>query len=199
MNKNLKTIIVVGLIAIVATLSIAYATLSQTLNVTGTAQVTGNTWTIGMTKPTTPCVASGKATAGTVAISGTTATISGVVLSVPGDSVTCTVEVVNTGTVDAKLTAFSKKTPTITGTSTTASDDAKIITDNHTYSVTYTGSTNPTITETSSPTLNTTYLNKTTGKALVKVTFTFNSGAVSVPKNPVNIGNMGVTLTYQQK
>ena len=186
MSRNLKLITIGGLILIVVALSVAYAALGQTLNVTGTAQVTGNTWDVKLQAGS--CTKTGSATAGTVTVSGTTATVSGVKLALPGDSVTCTATVVNNGTVAAKLSSFSKKSVSIVGTSTTATADANLISSNSTYTVTYDGSASP-----------------TTGSALaagaskeVKITITFNSGATSVPTNAVNISNMGATLSFAQ-
>ncbi len=57
MSRNLKLITIEGLILIVVALSVAYATLGQTLNVTGTAQVTGNTWNVKFGTPS--CTSSG--------------------------------------------------------------------------------------------------------------------------------------------
>ena len=187
MNKNLKIIIISGLILIVGALSIAYATLGQTLNVTGTAQVTGNTWNVKFGTPS--CTSSGSgANKGTISVSGTTVTLKDVVLALPGDSVTCTVPVTNGGTLDAKLTTFTPKTPTYTGTGSTATNDKTTVTNNTTYTVTYDGS--------ASPSLPVTLTAGATKNVIVKIEY--KSTATAIPTGNVTIGNMGATLVYSQ-
>lgn len=186
MSRNLKLITIGGLILIVVALSVAYAALGQTLNITGTAQVTGNTWNVKLQAGS--CTKTGSATAGTVTVSGTTATVSGVKLALPGDSVTCTATVVNNGTVAAKLSSFSKKSVSIVGTSTTATADANLISSNSTYTVTYDGS--------ASPSLPVTLTAGATKNVIVKIEY--KSTATAIPTGNVTIGNMGATLVYSQ-
>ena len=186
MSRNLKLITIGGLILIVVALSVAYAALGQTLNITGTAQVTGNTWDVKLQAGS--CTKTGSATAGTVTVSGTTATVSGVKLALPGDSVTCTVPVTNGGTLDAKLKTFTPKTPTYTGTGSTATNDKTTVTNNTTYTVTYDGS--------ASPSLPVTLTAGATKNVIVKIEY--KSTATAIPTGNVTIGNMGATLVYSQ-
>lgn len=193
MSKNLKTIVIVGLVAIVAALSVAYAALSQTLNITGTAILKQNTWSIAFGNGS--CTKTGGATAGTVSGSGTsTATVSGVKLSLPGDTVTCTVPITNGGTINATLNSISYTAPTISGTTDT--DIKGWITTTVTYDGVALGAnaaTNLTnITNASKQTLNT----GITKNVVIK--YTYSNAATKVPGADVTIGSLSVSTNYVQ-
>ena len=49
MNKNTKMIIIAGLVFAVAALSVAYATLSQTIQINSSAKINPGTWDINTT------------------------------------------------------------------------------------------------------------------------------------------------------
>lgn len=184
MTKNMKTMIIVGLIVAVAALSVGYAALSQTLNISANATLQKGTWNVVFGSGS--CVATGSATAGTVSGSGTnSATVSGVVLALPGDTVTCTVPITNAaGNIDAKLSSFTTSGPTISGTSDT--DIKGWIT----TSVTYDGSTDPV-------TAGKTAMAAGTTKNVV-ITYTYSSAATKVPDANVSINGLTVTANYVQ-
>lgn len=186
-NRSLKVIVVIALCVAVGTLTVAYATLSKTLNITGTAQVSGNTWDIHLANAS--CSKTGSATAGTPSITGaTTISLTGMMLSVPGDTVTCTFDVVNSGSVNAKLSTVTNLTPTIEGTGATATSDVSIVSSNYTYTLTYNDGTAIATNDT---------LNANTTKKM-KMHATYKSNASGVPTNDVTISNLGATLTYIQ-
>ena len=193
MTKNMKTIVIVGLIAIVAALSVAYAALSKTLNITGTATLKQNTWSIAFGSGS--CAATGSATAGTVSGSGTTtASVSGVKLALPGDTVTCTVPITNNGTINATLSSISYTAPTISGTSDT--DIKSWITASVTYDGVTLGDNATTnlnnITSASKQSLNT----GITKNVVIK--YTYSSSATKVPGADVTIGSLAVSTNYVQ-
>lgn len=193
MSKNLKTISIVGLIAIVAALSVAYAALSQTLNITGTATLKQNTWNIAFGSGN--CLATGSATAGTVDGSGsTTASVTGVKLALPGDTVTCTIPITNNGTINATLSSISYTAPTITGTS----DDS--IKQGIETSVTYDGvalGNNATTNLNSIKSASKQGLNTGASRNVV-IKYTYSSSATKVPGADVTIGSLAVSTNFVQ-
>ena len=109
MEKNYKKIIFAALVLAVIAVSVGFAALTTTLNISGTTTAKSNSWNIemknignkaGVTPITQPI------------ISGTTLTYA-VNLANPGDYYEFTVDVHNAGSLPAKLSAA----PTITGTS----------------------------------------------------------------------------------
>lgn len=186
-GRTIRIGLVIGLCIVVCLLTVAYAALSQTLNITGTAQVVGNTWNIYLANPS--CSKTGSATAGTPSITGgTTISLSGMMLSVPGDTVTCTFDVVNGGSVNAKLSTITNLTPNVEGIGTTAASDVSVVKANYTYSLTYDTGTSIAVNDT---------LNAGATKKL-KMYITYKTNATGIPKNDVTISNLGATLVYTQ-
>ena len=117
LNFNIKDrkVLTLGLCLVVVcvfTLTIAYAALSVTLNITGNAEVVASTWDIHLDNV--------KITSGSVSgadptiTNGTTATFS-TTLTTPGDFYEFTIDVVNDGSIDAMIDGITK-TPTLTET-----------------------------------------------------------------------------------
>lgn len=130
MESRNKNVLIAGLISAVLIMAIGYAAFAQRLNINGTANIT-STWDVhiediaaedpvGTAKNISASVDSGNLTARFSAE-----------LSAPGDAITYTVTVRNSGTIAAKLTGieFSDATP--------AADDVII----YTYSGLVTNST----------------------------------------------------------
>ena len=171
-------------IAIVA-VTLGYAGLSQVLNITtsGTVQSQATSWNVKFTNAGTGST-TGTAVKGTIALTGTTVTVTGVVLKAPGDSVTWTWDVQNAGQVGAKVSSFSMLTPTVSG----ATNDVSLVKSNYTYSITYDTGTAPTTNDT---------LAASTTKHM-KLVITYKTEATSLPSATVTISNLGATLTYVQ-
>ena len=87
--KNLENIILSVLAICLIGITIAYATLSQNLDISGVATVKKGEWNIHFTKLLTP-KSEGDATAGKAVLNGdsTVITISNGILSAPGDKIT---------------------------------------------------------------------------------------------------------------
>lgn len=102
MEQRRKNILIGGLLAIVLVMSIGYAAFATQLNINGTASITSS-WDVHI-KSITPGIPVGTAsnTAATVGRDGLSATFKTELMS-PGDSLTYTVVVENSGTLDAKL------------------------------------------------------------------------------------------------
>ena len=188
-RRNQKQYFAVGsilLLAIIA-LTIGYASMSQTLKITSSGSVNPGTWKVGFT--TIEQTASGSATCPSA--SGTnsaTVTISGIVLTKPGDSCTYVATVKNSGTISAKLSsAGTATTPTITGTGTNATTDATTVKNNTTFTITPSSTIDTT---------NDTLTTNATGTVTMKVTY--NSGATTLPSASVTISNWSYTLPFVQ-
>ncbi|MEG0026390.1 MAG: hypothetical protein RR847_00430 [Bacilli bacterium] len=114
-DKSLKILVIATLVVTVAGLSIAYATLSQTLNISGTVTAKGATWALAFSSPSS-CTTTGTATVTTQpAVVGTSVNFDASIIK-PGDSVTCTFMAKNTGTIDAKLASVSNNLVSYEGT-----------------------------------------------------------------------------------
>ena len=108
-RKILYMLLAIALISI-STLTIVYAALSVTLNITGTADISAASWDVHLdnVKLNSKSVT---ATAPTIT-NGTTATFS-TSLTTPGDFYEFTIDVVNNGSIDAMIDGVTK-TPTLT-------------------------------------------------------------------------------------
>ena len=128
MKRSNKTILVITLSILVVGLSIAYATLSQSLQINSSAQVAPGTWDIRttLTSSSSPCTLHrGDGTQQILTdihptISGTgtiTITIPQLSFSKPGEIIACVIPIHNYGTIDAKLTDIDYTATTISNLS----------------------------------------------------------------------------------
>ena len=110
-ERRTKALAVVVLLIVVAGLTVAFAALSTTLNINGTAYLDAAKWGIKFKNLSEPV------SIGTATVTGTakieeakSASITGmnVSLSTPGDKVTYTVDLVNEGTINAKIDNIEK-------------------------------------------------------------------------------------------
>ena len=113
-NTRTKNILLVVLLVAVLTLSISYAALSQTLQITSTATVAGknSTWKVLFTAAS--CTPHGYASVEHDFSPTTTTSLSGLELTLraPGDYVECNITVSNQGAIDAKLVSFNLQSGT---------------------------------------------------------------------------------------
>ena len=110
-ERRTKALVVVVLLIVVAGLTIAFAALSTTLNINGTAYLDAAKWGIKFENLSSPTKIGSATTTGTAKIEETKAAeITGinVSLSTPGDKVTYTVDLVNKGTINAKIDNIEK-------------------------------------------------------------------------------------------
>ena len=110
-ERRTKALVVVVLLIVVAGLTIAFAALSTTLNINGTAYLDAAKWGIRFENLSSPTKIGSATTTGTAKIEETkSAEITGinVNLSIPGDKVTYTVDLVNKGTINAKIDNIEK-------------------------------------------------------------------------------------------
>ena len=110
-ERRTKTLVVVVLLIVVAGLTVAFAALSTTLNINGTAYLDAAKWGIKFKNLSSPIKIGSATTTGTAKIEeAKSAEITGinVGLSTPGDKVTYTVDLVNEGTINAKIDNIEK-------------------------------------------------------------------------------------------
>jgi len=175
-------------IALVAIVGIAYAALTQQLNINGTGTLKGSDWNIHFANVAAAGVPSGSSTAtggtavatltNTAGIESTLITISGGTLALPGDSIVYTFDIVNDGTIDATLDTLVHDALTFTGTGTNAAAVEAIATQYVTW--TLTDSSGAAIAPGST-------LAAGTSLAGCKLTLTFDPNATSTPTNDVTI------------
>lgn len=190
-NKGFKVLAIVALCVAVAGLSVAYAALSETLNITGTAKVgsVASNWNVHFNDGT--CTKTGGATAGTLTANGTQATLSQSTFTAPGDSVTCTFDVQNSGTINAKVSSVTiplASSFTYTGSGDSKTADEALVKENMEYTLTY---------DDGSAIAENDALNAGDSKTL-KLTLTYKSGATSLPVADVDITDITSTLVYAQ-
>lgn len=134
-TKNLKTILLAVIVGVVG-VTIAYAALSSTLNVS-VSQVTQNslTWNVGFTGSSATATVGGTSatgrSCGTATITPTTVTIGNTTLSKPDDSCTYQLTISNSGGINAKLTSINPTNPA--STNCTTSSGPTMICGNITY------------------------------------------------------------------
>ena len=110
-ERRTKALVVVVLLIVVAGLTVAFAALSATLNINGTAYLDAAKWGIRFENLSSPTKIGSATTTGTAKIEETKAAeITGinVSLSTPGDKVVYTVDLVNKGTINAKIDNIEK-------------------------------------------------------------------------------------------
>lgn len=129
-RNSKKGLIITCLILLVLGLSLGYALLTQTLTTRGTATVAKTTWNITFANPV---VSSGSVSSALPTISDDGATVSYTVnMASPGQYYEFVVDVVNNGTIDAKLSAkptisnLSAEQAAYLNYSATYSDDSTI-------------------------------------------------------------------------
>ena len=110
-ERRTKALVAVVLLIVVAGLTVAFAALSTTLNINGTAYLDAAKWGIKFQNLSDPVKVGTATVTGTAKIEETkSAEITGinVGLSTPGDKVTYTVDLVNEGTINAKIDKIEK-------------------------------------------------------------------------------------------
>ena len=109
--RRTKALVIVVLLIVIAGLTVAFAALSTTLNINGTAYLDAAKWGIKFKNLSEPVSVGTASTTGTAKIEeAKSAEINGinVGLSTPGDKVTYKVDLVNEGTINAKIDNIEK-------------------------------------------------------------------------------------------
>lgn len=137
-RKNIYLSIVALVVAVIG-LSVAYAALSTTLNISfGNVNQSAMTWNVGFQTGTVTGTASGTSatgrSCGSATVTADTVTVADTTLSKPGDTCTYALTIKNTGSIAANLATITPKAPTSVtcGTAT----GGKMVCGNITYKLT---------------------------------------------------------------
>ena len=191
-NKDWKLAMIALLIVSSVAITIGYASFSQILTINGEATVEKSTWKIGFEnlssailvgtaeEVTHPSISSGGTDIGSYNVNFTT----------PGDSVSYTFDIVNSGTFDAKLSSITIPVPVCTGSGDNAAADAANVCNHLVYTLAYSDGT--VINENDT-------LNKQTSRSL-KLTLIYKDDitASELPNNDVSISNLSISMYYSQ-
>ena len=189
-ERKVKYLSIVALIVAVVGLGVAFAAMSTTLTINGTATMDTAKWDIHFenlsevklggfaTETVKPTLAATKI--GDYAVT----------LTRPGDSATYTFDVVNDGTIDAKLGTYTKSAPVFTATSTTAAEaDVATVQGNLIYKLTYT--------DTGVEVAQDDILGQGETKNLT-LHIEYDKDATTLPSAKVEITGMDITMVYDQ-
>ena len=189
-RKVLYVLVAIALILSVAGISIGFAAMSQELNIEGQTEVVPASWKIKFDNLSSPTITGAATVEHTPTLTDTRIYDYDFQLTKPGDSISYTFDVKNTGTIDAELSTFTMAVPTYTGTDPTTGDaDATIVRNNLVYTLTYSDGSAIATGQT---------LNHGETKTL-KLTVSYPSTADTLPEHEVDITGMNVTFIYGQK
>ena len=200
--KVLKIVSLVSLVVAIMGISVAFAAMSRTLDISGRVKVLSGDWEVTFTN----VVFSANGTKATETVdtsdpsnpmpnlTGTTFTNYEIVLTQPGDKGTYTITVGNLGSIDAQLTGITWNTGTLNyvGTATDpvkkAADEA-LVAANLTYRLTWSDGSPITVGDD---------LNAGNSRKVL-VTAEYSPTATELPSAPVIITGKDLTLTFESK
>lgn len=190
-NENRVRNVVLGVLAVsLIGLTVAYAQLTQRLNINGTAKSKSNTWDIHFENLKSTVTGNAVLSQDNpLTIVSNSTTISGSVgnLSLPGDSIVYTFDIANKGTISAQLSADP-----IISTPECSSNDATgatVVCENVIYTLTYADGSK----------IKTGDILEKGEKKAVKLTLSLKNSMSAVPSAEVDITNIAAVLNYNQK
>lgn len=139
-RRLVNLLVLAGLIVVIAGITIGYAAIQTTLEISGTATMNTATWGVKFANLSAPQLTGDASVTTAPTLEDTTLGTFAVVITKPGDSITYTFNVTNTGSLDAIIGTFTKAlTPTCEGLSVTqAAADATTVCSGLTYTLKYT-------------------------------------------------------------
>ena len=205
-NKRMKLYILVALVFSILTISIAYAVLSTSLDISGSATVQESSWGFklgeGISVSGKDYETTGSAIYNAPSFDGVTATYN-FSLSKPGDSVTYFFRIYTLGSLPGEISSILTSNPTCTSSLNVKSDE-ELVCDNLLYEIPYSDGT-PIQT---GDVFNTTAQNTpaitclkgaSTGNVrAIKVKITFDDKVTSVPSSTVTVNNLKTTIDLKQ-
>lgn len=205
-NKRMKLYILVALVFSILTISIAYAVLSTSLDISGSATVQESSWGFklgeGISLSGKDYETTGSAIYNAPSFDGVTATYN-FSLSKPGDSVTYFFRIYTLGSLPGEISSILTSNPTCTSSLNVKSDE-ELVCNNLLYEITYSDGT-PIQT---GDVFNTTAQNTpaitclkgaSTGNVRsIKVKITFDDKVTSVPSSTVTVNNLKTTIDLKQ-
>ncbi len=188
-ERKIKTLSVIALVVAVLGLTVAFAALSTTLTINGTATLDAATWDIHFenAETTTMTKTGGATVEHEPTLEGTMIKDWNVVLTKPGDSVTYEFKVKNNGTIDAKIGTLTKNKLQCSSLSN-VDVDADIACKNLTYELKYKNGNEVKAED---------KLANGETKELV-LTLAYKQEAEDIPSDDVSISNLDITIIYVQ-
>ena len=190
-KENRVRKVVLGVLAVsLIGLTVAYAQLTQRLNINGTAKSKSNTWDIHFENLKSTVTGNAVLSQDNpLTIVSNSTTISGSVgnLSLPGDSIVYTFDIANKGTISAQLSADP-----IISTPECSSNDATgatVVCENVIYTLTYADGSK----------IKTGDILEKGEKKAAKLTISLKNSMSAVPSAEVDITNIAAVLNYNQK
>ena len=190
-NENRVRNVVLGVLAVsLIGLTVAYAQLTQRLNINGTAKSKSNTWDIHFENLKSTVTGNAVLSQDNpLTIVSNSTTISGSVgnLSLPGDSIVYTFDIANKGTISAQLSADP-----IISTPECSSNDATgatVVCENVIYTLTYADGSK----------IKTGDILEKGEKKAAKLTLSLKNSMSAVQSAEVDITNIAAVLNYNQK
>lgn len=194
-ERKIKILSVVALIVAVLGLTVAFAALSQTLQINGTAVVQKSTWQIDFANLDTTDAIIGHASFNSQpTIDGTTLRY-GATFTRPGDGIEFSFKIVNSGDIDAKLQSLpTVPQPMCSGTGDNAEQDAAGVCDYLDYSLTITDKDGNAVTDATVLTSG----EENAWNAVLTLEFVNDTAEQLQPANDVNISNLDIVLNFVQ-
>ena len=195
-SRNIKKIVVVGLFVAVLCLSVAYAAISASLKISGTADISASSWDVHFVKNEEVTIPKGKAVCDIGNIEKLSITDLSATLKVPGDSCTFTVPVENTGSLPASLTKVisSDLELSFKGSGDNKEEDENLLKQYVKYEVNYGGTEINDDTDFSSI-----YTLEQNEKETVTLRISFSIDAPDIPKEAVEITDLGTEFVFENK
>lgn len=190
-KENRVRNVVLGVLAVsLIGLTVAYAQLTQRLNINGTAKSKSNTWDIHFENLKSTVTGNAVLSQDNpLTIVSNSTTISGSVgnLSLPGDSIVYTFDIANKGTISAQLSAD----PIISMPECSSNDatGATVVCENVIYTLTYADGSK----------IKTGDILEKDEKKAAKLTLSLKNSMSAVPSAEVDITNIAAVLNYNQK
>lgn len=207
MNGKIRNVLIGILVLALLGLTVAYSALSQRLDIKSTAEVKASSWNIHFANLSSPTLV-GAATV-TTAPTLTNTLIDGLDVNFikPGDSVSYTFDIVNSGSIDAiideyKINTVSDGIVCTDSDSSTTSDDATLVCSNLSYTLVYADDT--TAEQTGSVITKGTAIAKSqqlkAGQSVsATLTITFSKDVTSLPTKDVKITGLDAYMIYAQE
>ena len=193
MNDKTKNVLLVALIVGLVSMTVVYATLTQVLNINTTAKIVGKdaSWNVHFNAPSDAIiggyasVAEGKE----LKLNGTTTLYNlEATLKAPGDSVSYTFDVENSGTIDAVIDSVTL--PDIANLTITGSEaDVSLVKSNLEFSLVYDGTT-------TTPAKNDEL--KAGASRKLRLTISYKSTATDIPSTTITVSGINSHIDYKQ-
>ena len=206
-NKRIKIYALIALTLSVLTMSIAYAVLSTSLDISGSATIQESSWGFelgeGISITGSDYETTGSAVYNKPVFDGVTATYN-FSLTKPGDSVTYFFRIYNIGSLPGEIASITTSEPICTSSSNNT-NDADLVCNNLIYEITYSDGTPIQVgdvlskaIENSTPPYTCTKGTSKGNIRSIKVKITFDDKVTEVPSSTITVNNLKTVINLKQ-